>query len=314
MYGVYFPAVVAFVVPLLVALAAAFFVGVSPDSNFLGGMTLVYLAFLLASARVLGNWVRDMFVLRIRNDRLTAELMIAKDAAEAANDAKSEIMANMSHELRTPLNAIIGFAEMLERQVLGPIGNPRYVGYAHDVHMSGRHLLSIINTILDLAKTHLSRLELDVETIDIGTLLRECFSVMRLQADKAELHFVLDVPDSPLLATVDDTRLRQVIYNLLSNGIKFTDPGGTIMLTGTRGSDGGITIRVADTGVGMTGEEIDTALQPFMQVKQSNRRISAGTGLGLPFAKTIAELHGGRLEIISAKGSGTAVTVVLPQS
>ncbi len=312
MYGVYYPAVVAFVIPLLVALAVMFFIHVSPDSRFIGVMILVYLGFLLATARVQSNWVRDMFALRIRNDRLTAELMVARDAAEAANKAKSELMANMSHELRTPLNAIIGFAEMLERQVLGPIGNPRYVGYAHDVHMSGRHLLSIINTILDLAKTQMSRLELDLERVDIGVLLRECFSVMRLQAEKAELNFVIDVPDMPLAARVDDTRLRQVIYNLLSNAIKFTDPGGTIMLTGARRPDKGVEIRIADTGVGMDPEDIDIALQPFMQVKQSNGRMSTGTGLGLPFAKTITELHGGQLEIISAKGNGTEVTVVLP--
>jgi two-component system cell cycle sensor histidine kinase PleC len=135
---------------------------------------------------------------------------------------------------------------------------------------------------------------------------------MRLQAEKAELNFVIDVPDMPLAARVDDTRLRQVIYNLLSNAIKFTDPGGTIMLTGARRPDKGVEIRIADTGVGMDPEDIDIALQPFMQVKQSNGRMSTGTGLGLPFAKTITELHGGQLEIISAKGNGTEVTVVLP--
>ncbi len=312
MYGVYYPAVIAFLIPILGILAGAFLIHRSQGSDVLAIMTLVYLGSLLAAARVLGDWVRNMFTLRVRNDRLTSELTVAKDDAEAANEAKSVIMANMSHELRTPLNAIIGFAEMLERQVLGPIGNPRYVAYAHDVHMSGKHLLSLINTILDLAKTHLSRLELDIESVDVGVLLRECFSVMRLQAEKAELHFIIEAPDEKLIAKADDTRLRQVVYNLLSNAIKFTDPGGTIMLIGTQAENGGVEIQVADTGIGMDESDIETALQPFMQVKQENGRLSAGTGLGLPFAKTIAELHGGRLEIMSCKGSGTAVTVILP--
>ena len=206
----------------------------------------------------------DIFDLRIRNDRLTQELIVAKEAAEEANEAKSIIMANMSHELRTPLNAIIGFAEMLEKEVLGPLGTPKYIDYAHDVHMSGIHLLSLINTILDLAKTRASRLELDVEHVELCALLRECFSVMRLQADRAGLQFTLDVPDLTLFADVDETRLRQVLYNLLSNAIKFTDAGGSITLS-LRQAANAVEIEVADTGIGMDLDDVETALQPFMQ-------------------------------------------------
>ncbi len=311
-YGVYYPAVVVFTVPLLGALAVAFFQKGTANTRFLGSMTIVYLLLLLMSARILKRWVWDIFSLRIRNDQLTVELIEAKDAAEAANEAKSVIMANMSHELRTPLNAIIGFAEMLEKEVLGPLGNPRYIDYAHDVHMSGIHLLSLINTILDLAKTRASHLELDLELTDIRDLAGECFSVMRLQADKAGLSFVLDMPRQPLMARVDDTRLRQVVYNLLSNAIKFTDPGGTITLGGSQPASGMVELTVADTGIGMDTDDVAIALKPFMQVKQAKGRASAGTGLGLPFAKTIVELHGGRLEIASARGKGTSVTVRLP--
>jgi signal transduction histidine kinase len=313
-YGIYYPAVVVITVPLLGMLAITFFMQRTIDSRFLGIMTIVYLALLLMSARILKRWVWDIFSLRIRNDQLTAELIDAKEAAEAANEAKSVIMANMSHELRTPLNAIIGFAEMLEKEVLGPLGNPRYIDYARDVHMSGIHLLSLINTILDLAKTRASHLELDLEVFDIRPLVRECCSVMRLQADRARLILTLDIPDRALAAKADDTRLRQVIYNLLSNAIKFTDPGGTITLGGRLAATGGVEIEVVDTGIGMDPEDIEIALQPFMQVRQSNRRAAAGTGLGLPFAKTIVELHGGRLEIASAKGQGTSVKVLLPPS
>jgi signal transduction histidine kinase len=313
-YGIYYPAVVAITVPLLGTLSASFFFQHSMNSKFLGVMTLVYLVLLLVSARILKRWVWDIFSLRIRNDQLTAELIVAKEAAEEANEAKSIIMANMSHELRTPLNAIIGFAEMLEKEVLGPLGTPKYIDYAHDVHMSGVHLLSLINTILDLAKTRASHLELDIERTDIVGLLRECFSVMRLQADKAKQRFVLKVPESALFAPVDDTRLRQVVYNLLSNAIKFTDADGTVTLSGGPAEGGGVEIEVSDSGIGMDRGDVEIALQPFMQVKQSNRRVQAGTGLGLPFAKTIVELHGGRFDIISAKGRGTSVRVTLPGS
>ena len=311
-YGVYYPAVAVITIPLLGSLAIAFFLQNTINTRFLGLMTLVYLSLLLVSARILKRWVWDIFSLRIRNDQLTVELIAAKNAAEEANEAKSIIMANMSHELRTPLNAIIGFAEMLEKEVLGPLGSPRYIDYAHDVHMSGVHLLSLINTILDLAKTRASHLELNLEIVDIRALARECFSVMRLQADRAQLTLALDLPEGPLTAKVDDTRLRQVIYNLLSNAIKFTDAGGSITLIGSPMPEGEIAIEVLDTGIGMDPQGLETALQPFMQVKQENRRIVSGTGLGLPFAKTIVELHGGRLEITSAKGVGTSVKVILP--
>jgi len=311
-YGVYYPAVAVITIPLLGSLAIAFFIQNTTNTRFLGLMTLVYLSLLLVSARILKRWVWDIFSLRIRNDQLTVELIDAKNAAEEANEAKSIIMANMSHELRTPLNAIIGFAEMLEKEVLGPLGSPRYIDYAHDVHMSGVHLLSLINTILDLAKTRASHLELDLEIVDIRALARECFSVMRLQADRAQLALALELPESPLMAQVDDTRLRQVIYNLLSNAIKFTDAGGTITLIGMLTAEGEIRIEVLDTGIGMDPAGLETALQPFMQVKQENRRVVAGTGLGLPFAKTIVELHGGRLEITSTRGVGTSVRVTLP--
>jgi signal transduction histidine kinase len=311
-YGIYYPAVAVLTVPLLGSLAIAFFLQNTNGSRFLGLMTLVYLVLLLVSARILKRWIWDIFSLRIRNDQLTVELIDAKNAAEEANEAKSIVMANMSHELRTPLNAIIGFAEMLEKEVLGPLGNPRYIDYAHDVHMSGVHLLSLINTILDLAKTRASHLELDLGILDIRALVRECYSVMRLQADRGQVSLNVELPEDPLTAKADDTRLRQVIYNLLSNAIKFTDPGGTIALRATLTAANEIVIEVADTGIGMDPADVETALQPFMQVRQENRRTVAGTGLGLPFAKTIVELHGGRLDIVSAKGRGTSVKVTLP--
>jgi signal transduction histidine kinase len=312
-YGAYLPAVAAFISVPLLAFASAVFARETTDSTLLGLIILLYLGLLLSTARLLNRWITDIFGLRMRNEKLTEELIVAKEAAETANDAKSAFMANMSHELRTPLNAIIGFAEILEKEMLGPLGTPKYIDYAHDVHMSGKHLLSIINTILDLSKSQASHLELDLVRADIGMLLMECINVMQLQADQAGLQFAIDLPEAPFYGLVDETRLRQVIYNLLSNAIKFTDAGGTITLAGRDTVSGGVEILVIDTGIGMDQGDLDIALQPFMQVKTPDRRAAAGTGLGLPFAKTIVELHGGTFDIISVRGKGTSVRVALPR-
>ena len=311
-YGAYLPAVIVYIVPSLIVFAATLVVNGGKNGLLMGIAALVYLALLLQSSRTLSRWVGDVFKLRMHNDALTDALTTAKDAAEAANTAKSTFIANMSHELRTPLNAIIGFAEMLEKQVLGPLGDARYVEYSRDVHMSGKHLLSIINTILDLAKVEASHLELDRDRSDINYLLHECFAVMRLQAEEMGLDFRLEVPNEPLYLMVDETRLRQVIYNLLSNAVKFTDAGGRVRLSGRRAEDGAIEISVSDTGIGMAAEELKIAFQPFMQVKHANRRSSAGTGLGLPFVSSIVQLHGGTLNVDSSPGVGTTIKIRLP--
>jgi PAS domain S-box-containing protein len=251
----------------------------------------------------------------ITNQVLTERsLRDAKDAAEAANLAKSQFLANVSHELRTPLNAILGFSEMLERGLAGPV-RPKQEEYARLVRQSGQHLLNIINDILDLAHVDSGKFELHEERgVDPRRIIDACVSLMRDRANGAELRLSTKIEDHLPPLAADSTRLKQILLNLISNAIKFTEPGGSVLVSGRHATDVGVVFEVRDTGSGMTPDEIDTALEPFGQVDASPAREHEGTGLGLPLARRLAELHGGSLHIDSEKGCGTTVAVTLPPS
>jgi PAS domain S-box-containing protein len=239
-------------------------------------------------------------------------LRAAKAAAESANLAKSHFLANMSHELRTPLNAILGFAELLERGAAGPL-QPQGREYAGLIRQSGAHLLEVINGLLDLARIDAGRLELQEERgIDPRRLVLQCVKLVEPQADAAALHLSADVADPAPLLVADRTRLTEILLNLLSNAIKFTEPGGSVSIGMHRTGDGEALFEIRDTGIGMTGSELEIAFEPFGQVDPGLGRRSAGTGLGLPLARRFAELHGGSLRIQSEKGVGTAATLLLP--
>ena len=238
-------------------------------------------------------------------------LYFAKEEAELANRAKSEFLANMSHELRTPLNAIIGFSDLAKRQQFGPL-SAKYLQYMADIHDSGQHLLDVINDILDLSKIEAGLHELDETRADIAQIINSCLALVAERADDNALTLARELPVEMPLILADKRKVKQVLLNLLSNAVKFSMPGGTITVSAAVDRRTGTTIVVRDQGIGMEPADIPIALEPFRQVDGALSRKFEGTGLGLPLAKALMELHGGGLELESTPGVGTAAILRFP--
>jgi signal transduction histidine kinase len=243
--------------------------------------------------------------LESRVERRTIELV-------NANKAKSMFLANMNHELRTPLNAIIGFGDMMEHQILGPIGVPAYREYAGHIRESGQHLLALVEEMLDLSRVEAGKLEIERVPTAPEPLLVETLVMLHQMADAAEVEIVVaGDPSGWPVFEADPLKLKQVFVNLISNAIKFTPAGGRVTISGEI-SQGWLRIRISDTGIGMRPEDIPLVVKPFYRASSAYDAKHQGAGLGLPLAKAVTELHGGTLGIESRVGSGTTVTVTLP--
>ena len=243
--------------------------------------------------------------------RSQTALIAAREKAEVANRAKTEFLANMSHELRTPLNAVIGFSTLMRDRAWGPI-HEKYAEYADLMCEAGTHLLTIVNDILDIARAEAGKLQLNEEEIDLTHLIMQTSRFIREQAAKAGVDFITEAVDHLPKFRGDTVKLRQILLNLLGNAIKFTPAGGRVTLSVNRSADGGVTIEVADTGIGIAEDQMELAMAPFGQIDSKLSRKFDGTGLGLPLTKRLVELHGGTLMIESAVAEGTTVSVLLP--
>jgi signal transduction histidine kinase len=239
-----------------------------------------------------------------------AELMTAKRAAEDASVEKSDFLAKVSHELRTPLNAIIGFAEVMLEERLGPMGNERYQEYLKDIHESGRRVIGLVNDLLDLAKIEAGRMELSFAGVNLNEIVGTCVNALLQNAARERI--VIRTSFAPKLPPVvaDQRSLRQIVLNVVSNAVKFTPAGGQVIVSTAATDRGEIVVRIRDTGIGMTDEEVAAALQPFRQFATSRK--GDGSGLGLPLTKALVEANRGTLHITSAQNEGTLVEIVFP--
>jgi two-component system cell cycle sensor histidine kinase PleC len=279
--------------------------------------------FFLISAGAIGVFFSYHQEIQLRRDFISTEVIRRGKAmsdelriqAEAASKAKSDFLAVMSHELRTPLNAIMGFSEVMQHRMFGPIGSEKYAAYVTDIHQTAQHLLSIITDILDLSKADVGKLVLHEENLDLVAIIDHSLRLMREKAAEEGLRLTLQqaATDRPILRG-DARLLRQMCLNLLSNAIKFTPAGGLVNVSIAADAQSGWLIHFSDTGIGIAAADLPRIVEPFVQVENALSRKHGGTGLGLPLVKKIMELHGGAMIINSTPGAGTTVTLCFPAS
>jgi PAS domain S-box-containing protein len=244
--------------------------------------------------------------------RTEEELRNAKRAAETANAHKSDFLARVSHEIRTPLNAIIGFSDMMASEHFGPIGNPRYVEYSSDIGRSGRHVLDIVNDLLDISKIEAGEMDLEFTAVEINDAVSEAVALVQPQANSQRVIIRTSLSGSVPNVVADNRSIKQIALNILSNAIRFTPSGGQIVVSTAYEANGSVILRIRDTGVGMTRTELEQAMKPFRQVTTGVRKRGDGTGLGLPLTKAMAEANRAQFSISSAPNEGTLVEISFP--
>jgi len=278
----------------------------------LSGIATALLCGLLSESQRRAQRELDLAAKQAKLEATNLLLEESKQRAEQASAAKSLFLANMSHELKTPLNAIIGFSEVIKNQTMDPAGAKNSAEYAEGILSSGHHLSELIGNILDISKLEAGKMSLDEGVIEIAALVKA--SVVRLSQRGRQKRITLetDLPEEAPLIRGDELKLRQVLLNLLSNAVKFTPEGGRVTIRFELARNGEPVIAISDTGIGMSPDEITVALEPFGQVDNGLAKLYEGTGIGLPLAKRLVELHGGKLAVESVRDAGTTVRVYLP--
>ncbi|MGO8919499.1 MAG: sensor histidine kinase [Stellaceae bacterium] len=310
----YFPAFLCYLMPFIVPPGIAFIITPGPDYLMLGVLILVYAVVLAGTGRNLNRSIIRTLQLKTTNASLNKSLNSTHAELALARQDKWRTFAHLSHELRTPLTAILGFSEAIRDQLFGPLGNPRYSEYAGHVHNSGQHLLNLASEILAFSQGESGTLLLAESDIDIAALIESCVNLVAARAERQRLRIIRSVQHGLPMLLADETKLRQIMLNLLTNAVKFTPPEGAITIMACLSADGGITISVADTGVGMTSADIPRAMAPFVRLENALVQETEGVGLGLPLCKRLAEMHGAELAIVSELGRGTTCTVRFPPS
>ena len=301
-------ACIAYVTPALLPVFVLFARETGPISHAMAAMYAFYFVGLLAV--LLSGYTSFVDAVRTKIENRTLATGLAE--VSSASRAKSEFLAHMSHELRTPLNAILGFSEIIRDELMGPNATERYRAYASDIYESGRHLLLIINDVLDTSRIEVGRLVLYEDPVDVAAVVAQSIALVDQRARAAGISLENQVPDDMPILVADALRMKQILLNLLSNSIKFTRRAGGVTVGSVVRQDGSLAIWVTDTGIGMTKDEITIALEPFRQVETVAARKYEGAGLGLPLARALVEMQGGRLEIDSTPDVGTTVSLIFP--
>jgi len=308
-------------IPITLAVVARLLAQGDPFHLTMAAIAVGLHACFIFRAKGLNATLLAMLEFRAEKDALIAEIEEAKAIsdearrrAEAASAAKSRFLATMSHELRTPLNAILGFSEVMKGELLGPIRNGSYKEYAANIHDSGRHLLQLINEILDLSRIEAGRYELHEEAVNLASVVEDCMRLLHVRAESKGLHVAVVSSKGLQPLWADERAVRQICLNLISNALKFTPRGGQVTVTVADASDGGQVLVVKDTGPGIPAEEMPRVMQAFGQGSLAHQTAEGGTGLGLPIVQSLVSLHGGTFELRSVLRKGTEAVVRLPPS